>query len=164
MDWIDKEIDLIKSENDAKRDDAERREIINKQSPAAWSEFRGLIEEAVRKLNASPEARKKIGEITFNGSNVQTLRIENLAFPSVFITITSTHTGVKVERKRSKNPDSYPESYIENLDHDLIKGHVSFRNEQGEPLSIEEAVNYVLIPLVRKHDDLAFSMPSTVRQ
>src|SRR6266852_4135943 len=115
------------------------------------------MEAAVSKLNASQEIRHKIGEITFNGSNVQILRIENLAFPSVYITITNTHTGMKFEGKRRKEPDSDFDSYAENLEHDLDQdGQVIFRSEQGQSLKVQEAVEYVLKPLLRKHDALAF--------
>jgi hypothetical protein len=163
MDWIDKEIKLIKDNDAAKRDHADRQEVINRQSPAVWSEFRRLIEEAVTKINTSRDMSKRIGEVTFNGDNIQILRIQNLAIPSVIIIITQTHSGISVERSRRREVDSEINRQTENLEYGLDQdGQVAFRNEQGQFLGMQQALEYILKPLVRKHDDLEFYFPSPV--
>ncbi|HXI24605.1 MAG TPA: hypothetical protein VNG71_12140 [Pyrinomonadaceae bacterium] len=161
MDWINREVERVRNDDAAKQQTQQKQETINAQAWETWDRLRNLMEEAVKRLNASPEMRQRIGEVQFNGNNVQILRLENLVIPSVYITITYGHDGLCVERKRRFEPLGAFDSYTENLDYDLDQnGRVAFRSEQGQLLNAERAVEYILKPLIRKHDDLEFSFPS----
>jgi hypothetical protein len=161
MDWINREVERVRNDDAAKQQAQQKQEAINAHAWETWDRLRNLMEEAVKRLNASPEMRQRIGEVQFNGNNVQILRLENPVIPSVYITITYGHDGLCVERKRRFEPLGAFDSYTENLDYDLDQnGRVAFRSEQGQLLNAERAVEYILKPLIRKHDDLEFSFPS----
>ena len=161
MDWINREVDRIRNDNAAKYQAQQKQEAINAHAWEMWERLRNLIEEAVKELNASPEMRQRSGAVELNGHNVQILRLENPVIPSVYITITYGHDGLCVERKRRLEPLGIFDSYTDNLDYDLDQnGRVVLRGEQGQLLNAERAVEYILKPLVRKHDDLEFSFPS----
>jgi hypothetical protein len=161
MDWINREVERVRNDNAAKQQTQQKQEAINAHAWETWDRLRSLLEESVKRLNASPEMRHGIGEVRFNGNNVQIIQLENLVIPSVYITITNGHDGLRVERKRRFEPLGAFDTYTENLDYDLDQnGRVALRSEQGQLLNAERATEYILKPLIRKHDDLEFSFPS----
>lgn len=88
MDWINKEAERIKAEDTAAQQHQQNQKSIQEQSWTLWEKFRAMIEEAVAKLNASPEISKRIGAVEYNGQNTQIVSIVNQRIPAVYITIT----------------------------------------------------------------------------
>lgn len=161
MDWINNEVDRVRNENAARVQGQRRQTLVGENSWAIWDAFRSQIDDAIKALNASPEMRSKLGEIQFNGSNTQILQIDNLRIPAVYITITYTGDGIRVERKRRQEVDGDIERCTENLVYDFGRDdQLALRTEPGEYIPLPRAVEYVLKPLVRKHDPLALSYPS----
>jgi hypothetical protein len=155
-DWIKREVERLKDDETAKQHELERTKLIEAQAPGFWSDFRYLIEEAVAKLNNTLEIRRNIGEVRFNGNNDQILRVENIVFPAVYLTITNEWSGIRIERVVRTNggipvPREMRES--ERLQFEMDEsGRVALKTEGNEFLSVHDAVEYVLKPLVRKHE------------
>lgn len=162
MDWINKEADRIKNEDAAKQQYQQKQKSIQAQSWTLWEKLRAMIEQAVAQLNASPEISKRIGAVEFNGHNNQIVSIVNQQIPAVYITIKYAMDGVQVERKRRPRVDGDFDYYNETLQYDMDQnGRIVFRTEHEKMMLIEQSAEYILKPLVRKHDDLAFSFPAS---
>jgi hypothetical protein len=155
-DWLDEEVTRIKDDETIRQRKLEKTKTIGSQSAGFWDDFRYLIEQAVTKLNATPEIRGKIGETAFNGNNVDILRVENIAFPAVYLTITNQHSGIRVERVVRTNggiPEPKEKRESEQLQFDLDnKGRIVLKTQDDRSFSVHDSVRYVLQPLVRKHE------------
>ena len=153
-DWLDDELDRINKDNNATANEAARQQEISLQCDTLWRDLRSFIEEDVRRMNASPEIRRKVGDVTFNGTNTQIMLVDKLVFPAVHITINREYISISVERVIIRNGGSVENAKQDreserlhcDLDH---SGNVCYRTEGGDWLRAKEASGYILRPILR---------------
>ena len=153
-DWLNDEVNRIKHEDAITDNQATRQRQIEMQCATLWTDLRSYLESDVERMNTTPEIRRKIGDVKFNGANVQILLVEKLVFPAVHLTITRGHTSVSIERVIIRNGGSIESAKrhreSERLHCDLDQsGNVCFRTDGGEWLRAKEASGYILRPILR---------------
>ena len=154
-DWINDEVNRIK-QGDAITDRQNvRNQEIGSQCHTLWQDLRSLLETDVKRMNDTPEIRRKVGneDVLFDGNNTDILVVHKRVIPSVYMTITREHLSVSVVREITRNGgtmDSDDERESERLHCDLDQSNnVCYRTASGEWLRAKEASGYILRSILR---------------
>ena len=150
-DWIDEEVDNIGRKQAELEDQAERQRALGQQSPGLWQELVRDVEAAVNKINSTQEILNRLGDkLYYEGGRVDTFKIVKGNFPAVYLTVTTFGRYFQVERKIVTNGQSRTtKDERERIELDLdSNGRIYMKTEQGETLHVQDAVKYLLKPLL----------------
>jgi len=153
-DWLNDEVNRIKQEDAITESQNVRKLEIGSQCHTLWQDLRDYLARDVRRMNDTPEIRRKLGEVIFDGANTEILVVHKPVLPSVRVTITREHLSVSIVREFTRNGGTMdsddPQRESERLHCDLDQeSNACYRTARSEWLRAKEASGYILRSILR---------------
>jgi hypothetical protein len=117
---------------------------------AIWEDLQSLIKDVVAQMNRLAEFRQRTGGLNFHRGQVDTIMIDKESAPAVYLTLTREAAAIDVHWRVVVKGGTAKEQLRESLsiEIDETRGRL-FQNQQGESLTTEEAVFYILRRFLR---------------
>jgi len=148
-DWID---DVVKRETEVfemEDADRERKNSIIMQAAELFVGLMQAVEDAVYRINAPVLERDKLTSLTFSSQSVTSFGVvSGKSDPIVVLIVTNKYDHFAVSRGPII-PDESHKEHKENITIDMDDNRKIFmRTQEGQGLNLQDAVKYLLQPLV----------------
>ena len=116
-----------------------------------WKDLQGLTRDVVEEMNRLEEFRQRTGGLDFQQGSLDTIVVKKQSVPSICLTLTRRAAVIDVHHKIViKGPHAKEQETRESLSIEVDETRrLVFRNKEGESLTIEEVVFYILRPFYR---------------
>jgi len=119
-----------------------------------WNDLQALVSEVVEQMNHIGEFRQRTGGLDFQRGLLDTIVVKKQLLPAIYLTLTRGTDVIDVHYKVLINHSNTTEQEMwETLRIEIDETRrVLFRNKEGESLTTERVVFYILRPFLRPAD------------
>ena len=128
-----------------------RRDEVQIDMAGLWFDLQTLIIDVVEQMNHIGEFRRRTGGLDFQHGPLNTIVVKKHSPPAVYLTLTrgtdvlDVHYKVLINHSNAEEQETWETLRIE-IDETR---RPLFRNKEGESLTIERVVFYILRPFLR---------------
>ena len=117
---------------------------------SAWNDLQMLMSDVVKQMNQVAEIKQRTGGLHFQRGLIDTIVVKKESFPMVYLTLTRGTDVIDAHYRIFINGPNVKEQEMREMlkiEIDQI-GRLLFRNKEGESLTIERVVFYILRPFL----------------
>lgn len=117
----------------------------------AWNDLPALMRDVVEQMNHIAEIKQRTGGLYFQHEQLDKIVVKKQSLPAIYLTLTCGTDLIDLHYRILINgPNVKEQETRETLSVEIDQtGRLLFRNKEGESLTIERVVFYILRPFLR---------------
>lgn len=119
------------------------------QLAALWEDLKDLVTSVIDEMNGAADLRSKTGGLDVQFENTGKILISKESLPRMYVTIDLRSTLIDIgTRMEFKGAESIERQLSESLIPKIDEGGCRLQNSDGELLTVDQAVYYILRPFL----------------